>query len=77
MLSGMTRTTCEIADCGRRASSTTNGLATCERCRTGFVSVGWGAVYFDGGWHGVAGAAYTAEQVVAYPGLSVRALEEA
>ncbi|WP_297826378.1 hypothetical protein [Mycobacterium sp.] len=47
---------CEIKECGHAATSIMNGIHVCERCRIGFVSVGFGAVYFDGRWHGVSGA---------------------
>ena len=65
-------TTCEIIDCGEHASAMTHGVRVCERCRQKFASVGFGAVYFAGRWHGVIGATYTAEQAAAYPGLMER-----
>lgn len=71
-MTGMTTKTCEIRDCGRRVNSTTNGIATCERCRIDFVSVGFGAVYFAGRWHGVSGASYDAAQLAVFPGLEAR-----
>jgi len=66
----ITPMTCEIARCGSVAMSTTNGIRTCDRCRREFVSVGAGAVYRDGRWHGVRGAVYDVEQTTAHPGLA-------
>lgn len=60
---------CEIEGCCNAANSTTNGIRTCERCRIHFESVGMGAVYFGGRWHGVTGATYTDEQVALFPGV--------
>jgi hypothetical protein len=60
---------CEMVGCGRSASATENGIAVCEPCGQGFVSVGFGAVERGGRWYGVRGALYTAEQAAAFPGL--------
>jgi len=60
---------CEILDCRGLVVANVNGVAVCERCRVHFTSVGFGAVFFGGCWHGVRGATYTPEQVEAFPGL--------
>lgn len=60
----------EIERCGRAAVACVNGIHVCERCRIDFVSVGDGAVYFSGRWHGVLGATYSAKQIDAYPGIA-------
>jgi hypothetical protein len=60
---------CEISGCGEACVGTMNGVCVCERCRQEFVSVGHGAVFFDGRWHGVVGSRYTRADVAAYPGL--------
>jgi len=62
-------TECEIRDCGKAAYHTVNGVACCNRCARDFESVGMGAVRFDGRWHGVKGARYTAEQCALFPGV--------
>lgn len=65
----MTHVYCEIEGCGRVATTSQNGIHVCERCRIEFVSVGMGAVHFDGRWHGVVGATYDASQIAVYPGI--------
>lgn len=63
---------CEIEGCDREVSGTMNGIFVCERCRIHFGSVGLGAVYFDGRWHGVRGATYTERQCASHKGLKPR-----
>jgi hypothetical protein len=60
---------CEIRGCGRTEVGTQNGIACCDRCMRDFQSIGFGAVFFTGTWHGVNGARYTAEQARLFPGL--------
>lgn len=61
--------TCEIRDCGREASGAVNGIECCDRCEREFVSIGMGAVYFEGRWHGVRGAIYSSQEAGEFPGL--------
>lgn len=67
-------TVCEVEGCESMGVASQTGIAVCERCRRGFVSVGCGAVYFGGRWHGVRGATYTPEQRCSFPGLPSRVL---
>lgn len=62
---------CDIVDCEHDRVAIVNGICVCERCRLDFVSIGFGAVRFDGRWHGVRGATYTAHQADIFPGLLV------
>lgn len=60
--------TCEMRDCEHTATHEINGVALCNRCGSEYVSVGLGVTRFNGVWHGVRGARYTAEQCELFPG---------
>lgn len=68
---------CEIEDCNGAGVVDMSGVYVCERCRQGYVSARpWGAVHFDGGWHGVRGATYPPDVAAAFPGLPAKAEED-